>query len=233
LKKVVGKSTGKSITITILLIFTIFIGLFNILPSVASGRIIDGRIELNKGMVNLEKLFESYQNLSPSNVVSSKEIIISNTGDLPLKIFERFIIDFNQEGLSAGQDKVMLEKYYIKANFKKNNELLNIEGITGKWIQANKLNEIYNKQKDNELATIEPSGNITMQMDVKLDETAGNEYQGAQINIKFLAGGFVNVATNGFALPNTATNSFNFLFAGIILLIIGGILFFRHRRARS
>jgi LPXTG-motif cell wall-anchored protein len=224
----------KWITIHKKLTIIVLIGFFlvNITPLMVNGMTQDGKAELNKGLVNVEKLFEDPQMLAPSHIVKSKKITIQNTGDLPLHIYERFQFTLEKKGHSSHELKSMLEKYYIRATFYKNDDALNIEGISNKWLEASEYNKLFDNEKGKELTIVKPDEVIYMVLEVKLDENAANEYQGVWLNINYIAGGvasITNIAQDGLLLPNTATNIYNLFLIGLTLLIIGVVLFFNKK----
>lgn len=166
---------------------------FNLFPNLTSGKMQDGNIELNSGLLNVEKLFNSRQLLSPSQTVSSKEIKIKNTGLNSIKMYEKFFFSLKQSGFSREELNNMLDSYFVKVHFFKNGEKLNVEGLSDNWINLTDFNGTFNDNKENEIGIVNPNDTISMILDVKLDEHAGNQYQGTTLQISFVAVGMFKI----------------------------------------
>jgi LPXTG-motif cell wall-anchored protein len=217
----------KKIFITITLVFLFII--FNSFPNMAKGKIQDGKIEINNGLLNLEKFFNEYQRIAPSQIVSSKKVVIKNTGNLPIKMYQKFSFSLKSDGTSKMDLENMLQKYLVKIHILENGKELYVEQLSGHWTPASKFNEIFSSEKGKEIDEISPRKNLTIVLDIKLDERAGNEYQGILFNVDLFTTGLMVITKNGFSLPVTASNQFNFLFGGIVLIALGGYLYFKRR----
>lgn len=209
-----------SIFISIIVSFTV--------PHLVSGEIHDGKVELNNGLVHHEKMYEEYQFLAPSQIVTSKEIKIKNTGSLSLKMYEKFHFSLKKFNISSRKLDEMLNKYYIRADLSKNGEKLIIEDITENWISAKDFNTIFNNEK--KIGMLNPNDTLTLILHVKLDENAGNEYQGVLLNIDFVAGGIFTISDDGLILPDTSTSFFNKILIGIMLISVGIATFYVYKR---
>lgn len=73
-----------------------------------------------------------------------------------------------------------------------------------------------------------------LEFTIKFPEELGNEYQGlsTEVNIKFYAEGTLGglLPPDGPKLPNTSTNNFNTLLAGVVLLGGSSILYFVRKK---
>jgi LPXTG-motif cell wall-anchored protein len=217
----------------IILVNICFAVLFTIFPTFASGEMKEGNVELNNGNQTLEAIFGEDQQLAPSQIVTSKEIKIINTGTLSLKMFQEFFVSLKQTGYTNDELSKMLDKYSLRVHWYKNGKEIKVNGISNSWINANEFNTSFNKEGWVEVDNLKASENLSMVIDVKLDENAGNEYQGALLNISLVGGGGMTTSEDevippkttsqkdGFSLPNTATNNFNLLIFGIILVLLG------------
>jgi hypothetical protein len=203
------------------------------LPNFASGEIQDGSVELNNGVVSVEKLFDEEQRLAPSQVISSKKIKISNTGSLPLEMYEKFLISLKQDGFSKSELSKMIDKYFIKAHFYKNDKEIVVNGLTKEWINGSEFNATFNEEKGKAIGKLKPNETLSLVLDVKLAEGAGNEYQGALFTIDLVAGGVMSIAEDGLLLPDTATSYFQILCIGLVLILASSIFYLRVRRFQS
>ncbi|MEH7238461.1 TasA family protein [Bacillus sp. JJ1562] len=84
--------------------------------------------------------------------------------------------------------------------------------------------------------TIESGKQEELNFTVEFPPNLGNEYQGltTEVEMKFYAEGTLGgvLPVDGPKLPETGTNTFNILIAGIALVVGGSILFFILRRKR-
>jgi len=218
----------KMIILLVTLVF--FLICINIVPNFVSGITIDQEVELNNGIIHREEMFNNLL-LAPSQIVTSNEIYIKNTGSVSLNMYEKFYISLKRD-LSDGKLNEMLDKYFVKVYLKKNGEILN-SNLSESWISATEFNSYFNEEKGRDLGTINPNDTLSIIIKVKLDENAGNEYQGVLLNINFIAAGLMSITDNGLLLPDTATSSFNLILIGIILIGCGITVSYVYKRRIS
>lgn len=223
----------KNINITMFVGILIFLLItLSTVPHLVSGEVQDRKVELNGGLVHREKMFEEYQHLAPSQIVTSEEIKIKNTGSISLKMYEKFFISLKRNNLSSKETVHMLEKYFIRAHLMKNGEIVETS-LPKKWVNVKEFNSYFNEETGKEIGTLNPNDTLSLKLEVKLDESAGNEYQGALLNINFVAVGIMSISEDGLLLPDTATNSFNVILIGIMLICVGLVVFYVYKRRIS
>jgi LPXTG-motif cell wall-anchored protein len=161
--------------------------------------------------------------------VETKEIQIKNTGSLSLNMWESFQFKLRKEGMDNDTLEKMLSNYYIKPIFYKNGEQLTIDGLTTSWTKATAFNVLYNEKKDRVLTTLKPGDTLMVNLAIQLVQNADNTFQNAQLSIDMFVGGAMGLLANSL-LPNTATNSFNLFSIGILITILGILLYFLKKR---
>lgn len=220
---------AKNISISVFTLCLILI--FNIYPNIAAGETNDGRIEINNGLLNNERLFNDFQRLAPSQVVSSKKIAIKNTGSFPIKMHQKYLFELKDDRFSKEELEKMLGKYSVKIHiFKKGQETIQNQ-FSSEWTPVTEVNSAFFSEQGKELATVGPQDSVSIVLDIKLDEQAGNEFQGVLFNASLNTLGFMEVSNNGFSLPVTASNQYNLIILGFLLLALG--LSFLYKRKKD
>jgi hypothetical protein len=122
---------------------------------------------------NAEELFLETDKLAPSREVMSQKIKIKNENDTPIKV--KGILEFvlKKEGLTDSQLEQMLDHYLIKI-------YLDNSSITSDWKSVKDVNKVL---KD--FSMLPQNSSKEIHFNIKLSEAAGNEYQAANLNIRF------------------------------------------------
>ncbi|MBO9128495.1 LPXTG cell wall anchor domain-containing protein [Bacillus sp. 165] len=206
------------------------------------------QLRIQSGDVEVQNLFESQTRLAPSRTTDVTTVILSNGGSGNLDITSNFTFWVEKDGVSKSELQSMLSKYMVKVVPYYDGEAIDMSsaGLTGDWISVVEFMNKFNKENQI-IATLAQDQKFEFQVQVKLLETAGNEFQQANLKGTFTATGAEAVTgtespggenpstgnpvikvepTN--PLPHTATSMFTYLALGAMLLALGiGVLYWR------
>ncbi|MFP7297969.1 TasA family protein [Neobacillus niacini] len=189
--------------VTIYLIFLITVLLFQVPSMVTEASKNEGKIDIS---TNPSMIFD-IKNMKPGDEENSTFTIL-NKGDFDFKYH-----------IKAGHESgsIQLFNNLIFSIREGDNEIFN-----GPFNDFNVIESRILKKK-----TQEP-----LIFSVKLPIQSGNEYQGLSTKVKFdfIAEGDTSVNIGNNNLPNTATNSFNLVFIGLLLIVLGSIFYLIRRK---
>jgi LPXTG-motif cell wall-anchored protein len=181
----------------------IFLLLF---PLGASGNLNNGEIDLT---TTPGKVLFDITNVKPGDSVA-RDLVISNNGAQ----------DFNY--ITSSKFLTGSEKFYNQLD-------LTIEDASGVLYEG-KLKDL----KELEPRFLQSDQSETLQFVVKIPVELGNEFQGAttEFQLKLFVEGTLGgvLPADGPRLPNTATDMFNLIIAGVVLVLSGGIYYFINKR---
>jgi LPXTG-motif cell wall-anchored protein len=181
----------------------IFVLLF---PLAALGDVNNGEIDLT---TRPGKVLFDLSNVKPGDSVV-REFVISNNG----------IQDFSY--ITSSRFLSGSEEFYNQLD-------LTIKDATGVLYEG-KLKDL--TSLDPRLLRSEHSETLLFLINIPME--LGNEYQGlsTEFQLKLFVEGTLGgvLPADGPRLPNTATNMFNLIIAGAVLVLGGGIYYFRNKR---
>lgn len=186
---------------------------------------------------NGNDIFPDSIKLAPSRVVLSDEFSLRNTSDSPIKLNGHFDYEITK---FDNLEEQLASKYFIRFNGEGNL-------LPSSWMPLDEVNEYIA-----DLGTLPSKDMIQSNIEVKLDESAGNEYQSAILHLNFKLNGkgmedggalpgnpnnpekpdpskqpdLIKSPSDSGNLPNTATNMYNTLLIGLITLAIGLVVMY-------
>ncbi|WP_404468891.1 LPXTG cell wall anchor domain-containing protein [Sutcliffiella horikoshii] len=165
--------------------------------------------------------------LAPSRVMEEKVITIKNKNDSSVEIAASFQFYLEKSELDSQKLQQMLEFYEMSAEIHLRGKVHHIE-----WTS---LTDVNDRLQALQLNQIPSKDSLEIIYSIRLLETAHNDFQAVTLNGELLIDSLTEKSqvetivkdkedTKGNSLPNTATETWTFMYIGILLTIGGSAL---------
>ncbi|KPB04645.1 LPXTG cell wall anchor domain-containing protein [Bacillus sp. CHD6a] len=165
--------------------------------------------------------------LAPSRVMEEKVITITNKNEEAVEFAASFHFYLEKNGLESQKLQQMLEFYELSAKIHLPGKVHHIN-----WTSLTEVNE---KLQELELNQIPSKGSLEIMYSIRLLETAHNDFQAVTLHGELFIDSLTEKSqvgtivknkeeTKGNSLPKTATDTWTFMYIGILLSIGGSAL---------
>lgn len=172
------------------------------------------------------KLFHPV-NLAPSRMMEKKVVTITNKNETPVEIKTAIKFYLEKEGLDSLRLEKMLDFYEMSAEIHFQGKLHMME-----WTSLSQVNEKIHELQLNKMPSKE---SLEIIYSIRLLEAAHNDFQAVTLHGELVVESMTDKSkietivkdkenTKGNSLPNTATETWKYLYVGILLSIGGAAL---------